>query len=351
MPKLMTGYTGVNIFASDDQALYKGIIGESNVVFNVGGCLSLDVTAADNSVTATISSGAFSFNGRIVRLQNAEILSLTGVVNGKYRRCKVVARYSVASDFKESVELVALCSSDVSDTAAGAADLTISGLNETSTINGSTTADFPLWDFVYSDDGLSGSAVQLFTVTDSLEALRTRLNEVEDGLNDETEARESATAQEANNRQNAISALQSSVTANAAAIASETSARTALDSRVQKLEKVSSVNTRTKIDGSVSFETEGEALAMSILLEWEGSVYMITAVGSTHNTTPGGSVRYNSRFVLVRKPGVSAELREINVRIPPVGYAQNGKITITIQCSNNDVYFCGARVLGATIVT
>lgn len=189
MPKLMTGYTGVNIFAADDQALYKGIIGESNVVFNVGGCLGLDVTAADNSVTATISSGAFSFNGRIVRLQNAKILSLTGIVNDKYRRCKVVARYSVATDFKESVKLVALCSSDVSDTAAGAADLTISGLNETSTINGSTTADFPLWDFVYSVNGLSGSAVQLFTVTDSLEALRTRLNEVEKGLSDEVKAR------------------------------------------------------------------------------------------------------------------------------------------------------------------
>lgn len=184
MAKLLTGYTGVNIFAADDQDLYKGIVGSGNVVFNFGGKLGLTVTASSNAVTATIADGAFSFNGRIVRVATAETVELTVPESGRYRKCEIVARYAKNNGtYIESVTLTPLYSSEDSDTASGADALPIS----------TTANDFPLYSFVYSSSGMEQDTKEtLFDVTESIESLRQRLNEVEQDLSDEVGARGSA---------------------------------------------------------------------------------------------------------------------------------------------------------------
>lgn len=184
MVKLLTGYTGVNIFAADDQDLYKGIVGSGSVVFNFGGKLGLTVTSSDNAVTATIADGAFSFNGRIVRVATAETRELTVPESGRYRKCEIVARYEKNSGtYIESVTLTPLYSSEDSDTASGAEALPIS----------TTANDFPLYSFVYSSSGIEqGTKETLFTVTESIESLRQRIAETETGLTSEVTARGNA---------------------------------------------------------------------------------------------------------------------------------------------------------------
>lgn len=184
MVKLLTGYTGVNIFAADDQDLYKGIVGSGSVVFNFGGKLGLTVTSSDNAVTATIADGAFSFNGRIVRVATAETRELTVPESGRYRKCEIVARYEKNSGtYIESVTLTPLYSNEDSDTASGADALPIS----------TTANDFPLYSFVYSSSGMVQDTKEpLFDVTESIESLRQRLNEVEQDLSDEIQTRVSA---------------------------------------------------------------------------------------------------------------------------------------------------------------
>lgn len=228
MAKLLTGYTGVNIFAADDQDLYKGIVGAGSVVFSFGGKLGLTVTASNNAVTATIADGAFSFNGRIVRVATAETVALNVPESGRYRKCEIVARYAKNSGtYVESVTLTPLYSSEDADTASGADALPIS----------TTANDFPLYSFVYSSSGMEqGTKTQHFNVVPSLRGVNELVAQETADRTAAVASVQSGLTQETADRQSAVSALQTSVAANAAAISAETTAREAVSERVAKLE-------------------------------------------------------------------------------------------------------------------
>lgn len=206
MAKLLTGYTGVNIFAADDQDLYKGIVGSENFVFNVGGKLGLSVNASSSAVTATISDGVFSFNGRIVRSKTSEVLPMTFADSG-YRRCVVVARYTVDNatynaTYVESVDLKAVCSAQSSADPIQAANLAVD-VYERDYIDGSTPADFILYSFVYSSSGIYGNSLtahfdlvngvgNLQDQSDRIDSLDYQISNTNEALENETSDRHDA---------------------------------------------------------------------------------------------------------------------------------------------------------------
>ncbi len=219
MAKLITGFTNSDITASDDQQLYKGIIGESNVVFNVGDNLALTVNVGD-AAAASVGTGAFSFNGRIVRIPTAETINLSLPESGKFKKCRISARFSVNNSTNvESVSLVALYSDEASS-AGALSSASINGANASDSITGSSSADFPLWEFILSSDNHSNET-QLFTVSMSLEELNELIVSNRAAISAEASARANADIAEAAARANTDGVLESLISANAAALAKE----------------------------------------------------------------------------------------------------------------------------------
>lgn len=212
MVKLLTGYTGVNIFADDDQDLYKGIVGKENFVFNVGGKLKLTVNASPSAVTATIADGVFSFNGRIVRSKTSEVLPMTSAESG-YRRCVVVARYTVDNiTHIESVGLQAVCSAQSSADPIQAANLAVD-VYERDYIDGSTPADFPLYSFVYSSSGIyENSKTTHFDIVNGVGNLQDQSDRI-DSLDYQISNTNEALENETSDRNDADSALDNRISA------------------------------------------------------------------------------------------------------------------------------------------
>lgn len=212
MAKLLTGYTGVNIFAADDQDLYKGIVGKENFVFNVGGKLELTVNASPSAVTATIADGVFSFNGRIVRSKTPEDLPMT-YADGGYRRCIVVARYTVDNiTHTESVDFQAVCSVQSSADPIQAANLAVD-VYERDYIDGSTPADFSLYSFVYSSSGIYGnSKTTHFDIVNGVGNLQDQSDRI-DSLDYQISNTNEALENETSDRNDADSALDDRISA------------------------------------------------------------------------------------------------------------------------------------------
>lgn len=212
MAKLLTGYTGVNIFAADDQDLYKGIVGPENFVFNVGGKLGLSVNASQSAVTATIADGVFSFNGRIVRSETSEVLSMASADSG-YKKCVVVARYTVDNaTYVESVDLQAVCSAQSAADPIQAANLAVD-VYERDYIDGSTPADFPLYSFVYSSSGIYGnSKTTHFDIVNGVGNLQDQSDRI-DSLDSQLSSTNEALQNEASDRHDADSALDDRISA------------------------------------------------------------------------------------------------------------------------------------------
>lgn len=158
---LVTGYNGsAHITAADHGSLNAALFGAGKYVLNRGNKFAATVIS-NNCVR--IASGDLLFNGRHVRMGDADYVDLT-ISNGTsgYNRNDLIAcRYTRnTSTGVEQCSLVVLVGTPTTGTAS---DPTYMDKN---ILNGVATADFPLYRIPIS--GLTvGTPVQLFSVANS----------------------------------------------------------------------------------------------------------------------------------------------------------------------------------------
>ena len=169
---IITGRTGTAHVASDDDAaIWRGLVGNDNVVLFTDQKLALtDNGKQDNVGSLTIANGVFSIkNGHMGRVDNTATVTYALPNEGSYRRTLVIIRYAKVGTI-ESMTLMTLQSAIANDTtsASSAATLPVSTVPST---------DYILYDFVCGSDGIINNTFQTkLTVIDTIPLLRAALN-------------------------------------------------------------------------------------------------------------------------------------------------------------------------------
>ena len=185
--EIITGYTGrSHITPSLDASINTAIFGNNNVVLNFGDKLSF---SAQTTGKILIGSGALCFSGRIAVSENSEEKVYTVPATGEYSHCKIVARYKkVVSDGTniEYISLVLLQSVDSASSVTAALNLPVSEYASNVIEQSTTDADFVLYDFVVSIDGVVTNPVEpQFKVVDSIVSLAQSTEKKVKSLNDD----------------------------------------------------------------------------------------------------------------------------------------------------------------------
>lgn len=169
---IITGRTGeAHVASDDDAAIWRGLVGDENVVLFTDQKLALTNNGKQNDVgSLTIANGVFSIKGgHMGRVDNTATVTYALPNEGNFRRTLVIIRYAKVGTM-ESMRLMTLQNATVYDatSASAAAALSVSTVPST---------DYVLYDFVCNSDGLINNTLQTkLTVIDTIPILRAALN-------------------------------------------------------------------------------------------------------------------------------------------------------------------------------
>lgn len=164
---LITGRSGAkHVSAADEGALNAAILGAGQYVLNEGGGLAATVVSSN---VVRIADGSAMFNGRYIRLENYEDLTIDSGTQSTYRNDLIVIRYNMdTSTNTESASLVV-----IKGTASGGT-ATDPGYVSGNILDGSVQADMPLWRIPISGVNV-GDPVALFdTISANMGSLNSK---------------------------------------------------------------------------------------------------------------------------------------------------------------------------------
>jgi len=153
--KLITGHTGEpHVYAVDDAAVHKLMVGDGDYVLPYGSKLALTQVDAH---AVSVSDGYLMTQGRLgcVRTGEEETISFDGGVNGYYTPYVIAAQYSV-DDNIEKMDLVVL-----EGAKSTTSDVTFPSLR-TGNIDNGETHQMGLWRIVLN--GMAISTMERYTV-------------------------------------------------------------------------------------------------------------------------------------------------------------------------------------------
>lgn len=184
--ELVTGHAGTgHIDSFDVGGLIAGVAGSGDYVFEEPyGTISC--TVQDNN-HVQIGKGDLIMNGRHVRIEDPETLTVTSGTQGQERHDLVVMHYSRQSSGIEDAELQVLRGTPGSSGTPGYGTDTI--------LDGATTRDMPLYRLDLDGISLSTSPARLFStlkpVSDLASDVSSQINTINDHVNDLAQPRDS----------------------------------------------------------------------------------------------------------------------------------------------------------------
>lgn len=178
-----------HITATNHAQTNESIIGGS-FVFTNGRQLALTVSPVTGEVS--VADGAFAFNGHLGGVVLSESASYTPPPSDTaYTKNIVVIRYNRDASTNIETYSLAVVSSEpqASEAAAEAVTLTLAG---DTIVDGTTTAEYPLWSFIATASS-NTVPVQLFELVPSMAELRDEIADNADGLEKEIKERKDET--------------------------------------------------------------------------------------------------------------------------------------------------------------
>ena len=204
---IITGRTGTaHVSSADDAAIWRGLVGNSNVTLFTDQQLALNHQTKGKLV---VSDGVLCIGGRMGRISNTKTVDYALPESGYYRRTLLVARYAISNNI-ESMTLLTLQNNPANDT-SGADGVSSAAILPIST-NAST--DYVLYDFVCDADGVvSGTLKTELSIMDTIPLLRAALNAEQTARSNADIALGSRiTEAEQNSRMKSLSVVKDSVT-------------------------------------------------------------------------------------------------------------------------------------------
>ena len=174
--KILTGYTGTSHITPElDADVNISIFGSENVVLNFG--KKLAISSSDRHAII-VDTGAVCFSGRVAVQMYQEALTIDRTMSdGKYSRCKIVARYVKDEVEHESITLKLIQSNSDETSVSKAQNLTVIVAESDDIRDGENVADFELYDFVITDTGIVQETLsKKFNVIESIVSLTDDLN-------------------------------------------------------------------------------------------------------------------------------------------------------------------------------
>ena len=288
---IITGRTGAaHVASEEDAAIWRGLVGNDNVVLFTDNQLALTNNGKQNGVgNLTIAGGVFCIkSGHMGRIGNPKQITYDLPNEGSYRRTLVVIRYTINSTI-ESMSLLTLQNASANDasSASAAASLSVSTVPST---------DYVLYDFVCNSNGIITSTLQTrLTVIDTIPILRAAItNEAaarvaaDNTLQTNINTVDGRVTAEATARSNADSTLQSGVNTNAGNI-------TTLQNKVSAKSNVFNIS-----NGRFSLDTEAKQRlnnsALCVFTFSNGATAILNKSGNP------GSVTYSDYYTYVVCP-------------------------------------------------